>query len=68
MQGIRDLLSSERGALGLVIVALATALLAFGKLTNVQWVGVVTLIATALITSKTITTNAEARAAVGGSQ
>lgn len=53
MIGARDVSRSERGMFCMILIALATILVFFGKLDGAQWVSFCSSTMTALIASKT---------------
>lgn len=57
--GLADLVHSERGTYCLLALLCVTVLAALKILTAEQWIGFVTLLTGALVTSKTITTAVE---------
>lgn len=61
MQGVKDLVDSERGWIALAILLAATALAAFKIIDGDAWVKIAMLIGGTIIASKTVTGIADAR-------
>lgn len=61
MNGIADLLHSERGTWCLLVFATATLLLLTGKITSEAWIGLTSSLTAILVASKTVTTSIETR-------
>ena len=57
MQGLRDLLASERGVFCIAAFALACVLVALDKITGSEWVAFMLALSGMLVASKTITTS-----------
>ena len=55
MQGIKDLIASERGVFAIVLVLLVTVLTVLQIVTGADWLAYTKWIAVALIASKTLT-------------
>ena len=53
MNGLRDLLGSERSTFCLIVLLVATALTLAGKLTGAEWVSIVGTLITFLMAAKT---------------
>lgn len=56
MQGVVDLLKSERGVFAIVLVVAATVLVLTGHLTVEDWLAYTKWVGTVIIASKTVTT------------
>ena len=54
-QGLKDLLSSERGTLCILLIIASTVLVLVGKLDAQTWITFVKWIGTILVASKTVT-------------
>jgi len=64
MQGIKDLINSERSMFCLLVLAIATALTLAGKLTGTEWVSVVGTLITFLMAAKTVSHYIETKVSV----
>lgn len=56
MQGLKDLISGERGLLGILLIIAVTVLAAIGMATYEQWADFTKYVFTAFVAGKTVTT------------
>lgn len=64
-QGLKDLLTSERGTFCLLLVIAATALVLAGRLDTASWLTFMRWLAMLLVASKTVTGSVQTWAGVG---
>lgn len=59
MNGLYDLLKSERGVFSIIVLLCCTAMTLMGRLTPDEWMDYTKWLSTVLIASKTVTTAVE---------
>jgi hypothetical protein len=61
MRGLRDLLSSERGAWCAVVLIISIVFMLTRQLTSESWIDLIKFLTMVLVASKTVTTAVETR-------